>query len=104
MGRVNRGEVWEHPLRSRQFVIVATRHLLDTGTVVLAEIAPEVPAGTRGMLAVQLGEHDPVPGAVLSYRLNWLAADRMAEWKYLGRLSEGTLEAVNMSLRVALDL
>jgi hypothetical protein len=101
---VNRGDVWEHPLRGRQFVVVATRHLLDTGTVILAEIAPEVPVGTKGMLAVQLGGEDPAGGAVIAYRVNWQAIERMADWKYLGRLSAATLDVVDMALRAAMDL
>jgi mRNA-degrading endonuclease toxin of MazEF toxin-antitoxin module len=101
---VNRGEVWEHPLRGRRFVIVSTDHLTVTGTVILVEIASEVPAGTRGMLAVHLTEHDDVGGAAIGYRLNWQAARRMANWKYLGRVSENNLEVIDMALRTSMDL
>lgn len=101
---MNRGDVWEHPLRGRRFVIVSTDHLTVTGTVILVEIASDVPAGTRGMLAVQLTEEDGIGGAVIGYRVNWQAADRMIEWKYLGRISENTLEVIEMALRTSMDL
>lgn len=104
MGRVNRAEIWEHPLRGRQFVVVSTQRLTDSGTVILAEIASEVPEGTRGMLAVHLGEGDPVSGAVIGYRVNWQTAERMAEWKYVGRVSDATMEVIAMALRTAMDL
>jgi len=104
MGRVNRGDVWEHPLRGRQFVVVSTQRLTDSGTVILAELASEVPDGTRGMLAVQLGEDDPVAGAVIGYRVNWQTAERMAEWKYVGGLTDSTMEVVAMALRTSMDL
>jgi hypothetical protein len=104
VGCVNRGDIWEHPLRGRQFVVVATKHLVETGTVIVAEIAPEVPAGTKGMLAVQLGDDDPVGGAVIAYRVNWQASERMADWKFVGRLSAATLDVVDMALRAAMDL
>jgi hypothetical protein len=101
---VNRGDVWEHPLRGRRFVVVSTDHLTVTGTVILVEIASEVPAGTRGMLAVHLDEEDGIGGAVIGYRLNWQAAGRMAGWKYVGRISENTLEVIDMALRTSMDL
>jgi mRNA-degrading endonuclease toxin of MazEF toxin-antitoxin module len=101
---VNRGDVWQHPLRGRQFVIVSTQRLIENGTVIVAEIANEVPSGTRGMLAVQLGEEDPATGAVIAYRVNWQRADRMAEWKFVGQLSDATLDVVAMALRTSMDL
>lgn len=101
---MRRGDVLEHPLRGRRFVVVATQYLVDVGVVVVAEVAPVVPAGTRGMLAVQLAKADPVGGAVLAYRLNWLAADRLDGWKRLGRLCDTSVELVDMALRAALDL
>jgi mRNA-degrading endonuclease toxin of MazEF toxin-antitoxin module len=102
--RVNRGDVWEHPLRGRQFVVISTQRLNENGTVIVAEIAGDVPSGTRGMLAVQLGADDPVPGAVIAYRVNWQMADRMAEWKLVGRLSDATMDVVAMALRTSMDL
>lgn len=85
-------------------MIVSTDHLTETGTVIVAEIVPDVPTGTRGMLAVQLGEDDPCQGAVIAYRINWQAAERMADWKYVGRVSEATLDVIGMALRTAMDL
>jgi mRNA-degrading endonuclease toxin of MazEF toxin-antitoxin module len=99
---VRRGEVYAHAAFPRQFVVVSTDRLTETGTAIVAEIHPEVPAGTRGMLAVTLGDNDPIPGAVLAWRVNWLIADRLGE--HLGRLSETTMEVVDMALRTALDL
>ncbi|WP_144118655.1 hypothetical protein [Catellatospora sichuanensis] len=72
--------------------------------MIVAEISPTVPSGTRGMLAVQLGETDPTAGAVIAYRLNWQTADRMADWKFIGRVSEATLDVVAMAIRTAMDL
>jgi hypothetical protein len=72
--------------------------------VILAEIAAAVPEGTRGMLAVQLGDDDPAEGAVIGYRVNWQTAERMADWKYIGRLADATMEVVAMALRTSMDL
>jgi mRNA-degrading endonuclease toxin of MazEF toxin-antitoxin module len=83
-------------------VIISTDRLTEVGTAIVAEIHPQVPAGTRGMLAVTLGPNDPVDGAVLAWRINWLAADRLGE--HLGRLNDATMEVIDMALRTALDL
>jgi mRNA-degrading endonuclease toxin of MazEF toxin-antitoxin module len=104
VGRVNRGDIWEHPLRGRRFAIVSTDHLNDTGTVIVAEIVPDAPHGTRGMLAVTLNDNDPCAGTVIAYRINWQATERMADWKYIGRLSAQTTDIINMALRTAMDL
>jgi mRNA-degrading endonuclease toxin of MazEF toxin-antitoxin module len=99
---VRRGDVYAHATFDRHFVIVSTDRLTEIGTAMVAEIFPKSPAGTRGLLAVTLGEDDPVPGAVLAWRVNYVAADRLGE--HLGRLSGATMEVVDMALRTAMDL
>jgi mRNA-degrading endonuclease toxin of MazEF toxin-antitoxin module len=99
---VKRGDVYAHATLTRQFVIVSTDRLTEAGTAIVAEVHPEVPAGMRGMLAVTLGPDDPLPGAVLAWRVNYVAASRLG--KHLGRLSESTMEVVSMALRTAMDL
>jgi mRNA-degrading endonuclease toxin of MazEF toxin-antitoxin module len=91
-----------HALRDRRFVVVSCQAITDTGTVVVAEIADAVPSGARGMLAVPLTDADPVSGAVLSWRINYMAADRLGG--QLGELSAETVERLDMALRATLDL
>ena len=71
---MRRGTVVGHALRDRRFVVVSCQPITDTGTVIVAEIADDVPLGARGMLAVPLTSDDPVPGAVLASRMHYLAA------------------------------
>jgi mRNA-degrading endonuclease toxin of MazEF toxin-antitoxin module len=99
---VRRGTVVGHALRDRRFVVVSCQAITDTGTAVVVEIADTVPAGARGMLAVPLTEEDPVPGAVLVWRINYVSADRLGA--ELGQLSESTVERLDMALRAGLVL
>lgn len=99
---MRRGDVYSHAQFDRQFVIVSTNLLTDTGTAIIVEIAPEAPAGTRGMLCVSLGEDEPIGGAVLAWRVNYVKADRLG--KHLGTLSTETMDVVAMALRTAMDL
>lgn len=102
VGGVRRGEVYAHATFDRRLAVVSCDELTELGTAVVVEIAPEVPAGMRGMLAVALGQGDPVPGAVLAWRVNYVTADRLG--RRLGRLSEATMDVVDMALRTAMDL
>lgn len=99
---MRRGTVIGHALRDRRFVVVSCQAISDTGTVVVAEISDMVPSGARGMLAVPLIDADPVPGAVLSWRINYMSADRLGE--ELGELTAETIERLDMALRATLDL
>lgn len=99
---MKRGDVYAHAKLPRQFVIVSTNRLTETGTAVIAEIKPEIPIELRGMLAVGLRDADPVDGAVLGWRVNYIAAHRLG--RYLGRLSDETMEVVDMALRTAMEL
>jgi|GEM_PF-7124661 len=99
---VKRGEVISHAVRERQFVVISCNALNNVGAVVVAEIAGVIPAGARGMLAVPLADTDPVPGAVLAWRVNYLSAERLGE--SLGELSPDTLERVDAAVRAALEL
>jgi len=102
VGRVRRGDVFHHSALDRRFVVVSTDRLTEAGTAIVAEVHPEIPIGMRGMLAVSLRDEDPVGGAVLGWRVNYIAADRLG--KHLGRLTDETMEIVDMALRTALDL
>jgi mRNA-degrading endonuclease toxin of MazEF toxin-antitoxin module len=102
VGRVKRGEVYRHTTLPRLFVVVSCDELTELGTAIVAEIAPEVPAGMRGMLAVTLRDDDPVAGAVLAWRVNYMTAARLGE--YVGMLTDPTMEVVGMSVRTAMDL
>lgn len=99
---MKRGTVVGHALRDRRFVVVSCQAITDTGTVVVLEIADDVPAGARGLLAVPLTEDDPVPGAVLVWRVNYMSTDRLGS--ALGQLTDATVERLDMALRAALDL
>jgi mRNA-degrading endonuclease toxin of MazEF toxin-antitoxin module len=99
---MRRGVVFAHPKIDRRFVVVSTDRLTETGTVIIAEIKGEIPAELRGMLAVGLRADDPVAGAVLGWRVNYVAAHRLGQ--RLGRLSDETMEVVAMALRTAMDL
>lgn len=99
---MRRGDVYSHAQFDRHFVIVSTDLLTDTGTAIIVEIGPEAPAGTRGMLCVALGEDEPINGAVLAWRVNYVKADRLG--KHLGTLSSQTMDVVSMTLRTAMDL
>lgn len=99
---MNRGDVCTHAQFPRRFVIISCEALNTVGTVVVAEIADEAPEGTRGMLAVPLTSDDFMSGAVLAWRLNYMASSRFGET--LGRLSSETMERVDMALRAALEL
>ncbi|MDG4792093.1 type II toxin-antitoxin system PemK/MazF family toxin [Micromonospora sp. WMMD1102] len=99
---MRRGDVYSHATFDRQFVIVSTDRLTESGTVIVVEISPEVPAGTRGMLAVALTDTEPVHGAVLAWRVNYVKAERLG--KHLGALSAEAIDMVDMALRTAMDL
>lgn len=99
---MNRGDVFGHAQFPRRFVIITCEALNAVGTVVVAEVADEMPEGTRGMLAVPLVEADSMAGAVLTWRLNYMPGSRLGE--HVGRLSAETMERVDMALRAALDL
>lgn len=99
---MRRGTVVGHPVRDRRFVVVSCEALTDAGTVIVSEVADAVPSGARGMLAVPLTDADPVQGAVLVWRINYMAADRLGE--VLGDLTGATVERLDMALRAALDL
>jgi mRNA-degrading endonuclease toxin of MazEF toxin-antitoxin module len=101
-GRVKRGDVYTHPTVNRRFVVVSTNRLTEAGTVIVAEVSPEYPAGLRGMLAVALRDDDPIRGAVLGWRVNYVAAERLGT--HLGRLSDETMEVVDIAVRTAMDL
>ncbi|GAB7053158.1 type II toxin-antitoxin system PemK/MazF family toxin [Catenuloplanes indicus] len=98
---IRRGDVYRHRL-GRHFVVVSTARLNEVGAVIVAEIHDEVPSGMQGMLAVALGPDEPLAGAVLTWRVNWLAGDRLGE--FVGRLSAEVMEHVDMALRTAMDL
>jgi mRNA-degrading endonuclease toxin of MazEF toxin-antitoxin module len=102
VGGVRRGEVYTHASFDRRLAVVSCDELTDLGTAVVVEVATEVPVGMRGMLAVGLTDRDPVGGAVLAWRINYVTADRLGTC--LGRLSEETMDVVDMALRTAMDL
>lgn len=100
---MRRGDVYAHRAYDRHFVIVATDRLTEAGTAIVAEVHPSVPEGTRGMLAVSLSPgEDGLAGAVLAWRVNYVVASRLGD--RIGRLSDGTMEVVDMALRTAMDL
>lgn len=99
---MRRGDVHAHAQFDRNFVVVSTDILTEAGTVIVAEIAPEAPAGTRGMLAIALEDTEPVTGAVLAWRVNYMKAERLG--KHLGTLSPHAMDMVGMALRTAMDL
>ncbi|HEY3506983.1 MAG TPA: hypothetical protein VGN37_29855 [Actinocatenispora sp.] len=49
-----------------------------------------------------LGADDPVPGAVLAWRINCLSAERLGA--ALGDLTGETVERMDIALRAVLDL
>jgi mRNA-degrading endonuclease toxin of MazEF toxin-antitoxin module len=102
VGRVKRGAVYRHATFPRLFLVISCDELTELGTAIVAEIAPEVPVGMRGMLAVALRDDDPVHGAVLAWRVNYVTAARLGE--YVGQLTEQTMEVVGMAVRTAMDL
>jgi mRNA-degrading endonuclease toxin of MazEF toxin-antitoxin module len=99
---VRRGEVYAHASFPRRFAVVSTDRIGESGTVVVAEIVPEAVGGVLAMFAVTLGAADPVPGTVLAWRLNYLAAGRLG--RHLGQLSQATMDIVDIALRTALEL
>lgn len=102
MGAVRRGDLVRHAIFPRDFLVVSVDELTSLGTAIVVEVAPEVPSGMRGMLAVTLGADDPISGAVLAWRVNYTTADRLGE--HLGEISPETMEVVEMALRTAMDL
>jgi mRNA-degrading endonuclease toxin of MazEF toxin-antitoxin module len=102
VGRVKRGDVYAHATFPRRFAVISCDELTDLGTAVVVEIVPAVPIGMRGMLAVALRDDDPISGAVLAWRVNYVVADRLGE--HLGQLSPATMEIVEMALRASMDL
>jgi mRNA-degrading endonuclease toxin of MazEF toxin-antitoxin module len=99
---MKRGAVYRHAAFPRQFVVISCDELTDLGTAIVAEIVPEVPIGMHGMLAVALRDDDPIHGAVLAWRVNYVTAARLGD--YVGQLTEQTMETVAMSVRTAMDL
>lgn len=101
---MKRGDVYAHSTYPRRFVVVSSDELTELGTVVVAELVPAAPPGTRGVLAVRLSREDRVPdgGAVLAWRVNYVPVVRLGD--HLGKLSDRTMDSVSMALRAALDL
>ncbi|MFI5840856.1 type II toxin-antitoxin system PemK/MazF family toxin [Catenuloplanes sp. NPDC051500] len=98
---IRRGDIYRHRL-GRHFVVVSTARLNEVGTVIVAEIHDLVPSGMQGMLAIALGPAEPLTGAVLAWRVNWLAGDRLGD--PVGSLSSEAMEHLDMALRTAMDL
>jgi mRNA-degrading endonuclease toxin of MazEF toxin-antitoxin module len=99
---VRRGEVYAHSTFDRSFVVVSTGRLNEIGAVIVVEIAPEMPQGSLGMLAVALRPDDGLTGAALAWRVNYLNASRLGA--RLGALSAETMEVLDMALRTAMEL
>ena len=103
---VNRGEVWEYIVGSRQYrVLVISNDEFNEEAMVRPWGLPidrahtAVPSG----LMIRLGEDDPLSGATV-YVADVLRLDRSALRRSLGYLSHPSMEAVESALRDFLAL
>lgn len=86
----------------RAFMVISVDALNRAGTVVVVEIDDSDYSGVRRMLAVPLGDTDPLAGRhVLAWRLNWLRADRLGE--YIGQAHPDTVERVVAAAKAAIE-
>lgn len=85
-----------HGIRRGQFLVVSLDALNRGGTTVVVEVAGDEPGSdVRSLLAVQLGEADPLPGSwVLCWHLNYLRADRLDVAASPGQVTGPTLDRV----------
>lgn len=100
-----RGGVYPyHGVRPYTFAVISIDPLNAAGTVIVVEVADHAPDDVRGLLAVQLGEDDPLPGRwVLCWRINYAAAERFDVAGKHGQLSPPTLAAVIAAVRNAIE-
>lgn len=103
---MRRGEVYLHATFPRRFVVVSATPLSELGTVITAEIVQDAAPGMFAMFTVTLTEADVDAGCgagvVLGWRVNYTRADRLGA--YVGRLSNTTMEQVDVALRAAMEL
>ncbi|MGX6607474.1 hypothetical protein ACWKSP_35915 [Micromonosporaceae bacterium Da 78-11] len=91
-------------IRRADFLVVSVNALNSAGTVILVEIADDAPTDLRGLLAVQLGEQDPLPGKwVLAWRINYANAGRLDVGAGHGTLSAETMIKVRAAVRSAIE-
>ncbi len=101
-----RGGVYTYSgLRRSEFLVVSIDALNQAGTVIVAEIADHAPEDVRGLLAVELGNDDPLPGRwVLCWRLNYANAARFdTAGGGHGTATERTMTAVDDAIRSAIE-
>jgi hypothetical protein len=87
-------------LRPAVYLILSIDQLNAGGTVLVAEVVEDgVPEDVRGLLAVQLGDADPLPGWwVLAWRLNYANAGRFDIEKTRGVVSAATMDRIRAAV------
>lgn len=100
-----RGGVYTyHGIRRSEFLVISIDTLNAAGTVIVVEITEQAPEDVRGLLAVQLGDSDPLPGQwVLCWRVNYAAASRFDVAGGHGVATAQTMTRVVAALRSAVE-
>ncbi|MEV6350256.1 type II toxin-antitoxin system PemK/MazF family toxin [Actinoplanes sp. NPDC051851] len=100
-----RGGVYTYQgIRRSEFLVISVNSLNAAGTVIVLEITEDPPGDVRGLLAVQLGNSDPLPGRwVLCWRVNYAAATRFDVAGCHGVASSETMTRVLGALRSAIE-
>lgn len=100
-----RGGVYPYlGIRRSEFIVISVDSLNEAGTVIVLEVKDEAPNDVRGLLAVQLGEADPLPGQwVLCWRINYAAAERFDMAGCHGVATGETMTKILASIRSAIE-
>jgi hypothetical protein len=100
-----RGGVYTyHGIRRSEFLVISVDMLNAAGTVIVLELSDRAPEDVRGLLAVQLGDAEPLPGRwVLCWRVNYASAERFDVAGCHGVASTDTMARVLSALRSAIE-
>jgi hypothetical protein len=100
-----RGGVYTYlGIRRSEFVVISVDALNNAGTVIVLEVTDRVPDDVRGLLAVQLGAADPLPGRwVLCWRVNYASAERFDVAGGHGVATAETMTKILASVRSAIE-
>ena len=83
-------------IRRGDFLVVSIPTLTSAEFAIVVEVtSADLPNDPRGLLAVQLQDHDPLPGAwAQCWRINWVRGDRLDIGACHGVVSGDTMAAV----------
>jgi mRNA-degrading endonuclease toxin of MazEF toxin-antitoxin module len=102
VSNVHRGGIYRAAPFDRLFLVVSINNLNDAGTAIVVEVVDEPLTGLRSMLAIPLGDNEPVTGAwALSWRINFMNSGRLSN--HVGDVQPDTLARVVSAINAAIE-